>query len=333
MNIESKSNYSKSDRRSVPLVSILMAVYNPNYDWFKEQLRSLNNQTYENLELIIYDDCPDKPLNEDVVKDIIKSFNYKIIRGEKNRGSNKAFEYLTQVGKGEFFSYCDQDDIWEKDKIKIMMQKFNKNVMLVCCDLSIINKNGVKTHESITEIRKRIVYKRGCNLAEDLLVTNFVTGCAMIVRKEIAQSAIPFETSILHDQWIAIIAALNGEIEVVNKSLIRYRQHDNNQSGILKGVYDKNSYFEKRIKGYLSRYYSFKNRFAYNEEFEKRINEMIIWLKARERYYIKPSIKNLKIMLKYKKFHKMSIYLEIILPFIPNCSFKVFLKAAKNGLI
>ena len=39
-----------------PLVSILLAVYKPNEKWLIEQLISLNEQSYENLELIVYDD-------------------------------------------------------------------------------------------------------------------------------------------------------------------------------------------------------------------------------------------------------------------------------------
>lgn len=48
-----------------PLVSILLAVYKPNENWFIEQLISLNEQTYNNLELFVYDDCPDFPTSED----------------------------------------------------------------------------------------------------------------------------------------------------------------------------------------------------------------------------------------------------------------------------
>ena len=51
-------NFSPIDK---PLVSILLAVYKPNEAWFIEQLISLNEQTYENIELLVYDDCPDFP--------------------------------------------------------------------------------------------------------------------------------------------------------------------------------------------------------------------------------------------------------------------------------
>lgn len=316
-----------------PLVSILLAVYKPKDKWLIEQLISLNEQTYDNIEIIVYDDCPDCPINEMILQKYIKKFKYVLIRGKINRGSNKAFEELTKVANGDFLSYCDQDDIWEKDKISIMMDKFEeKDVTLVCSDLSIINEDSIKTADSITDIRKRIEYKSGYKLAEGLLMTNFVTGCAMIVRRDIAKKAIPFEKTLVHDQWIAIIAALNGKIEFVNKPLVKYRQHSENQTGVLKDVYDKNTYYIKRIDDFICRYKSLEERLNY-DELKEQINNCLVWLYARKNYFSKPNIKDLRIMIKYRSFHKVSIIIESILPFMPEAIFKYVIKLAKKGML
>ncbi|CAG9713299.1 Glycosyl transferase [Clostridium neonatale] len=317
-----------------PLVSILLAVYKPNEKWLIEQLVSLNEQSYNNLELLVYDDCPEHPVNEELFNSNITNFSFKIIRRLENKGSNIAFEELTRVGNGEYFAYCDQDDIWEKDKISLMMEKFDEEyVTLVCSDLSIIDENSKKTHESIRDIRKRIIYKSGYGLAKDLLISNFVTGCAMIVRKDIAIKAIPFLDELVHDQWIAIIAALNGKIEFIDKQLIRYRQHSNNQTGILKDVYDKKSYYERRIDDFYDRYIAYKQRLASFEELRNYIENSIKWIEARKSYSNKVSLKDLKIMIKYRNFHKVSILIEIVLPFIPNFIFKYIIKLAQKGML
>lgn len=317
-----------------PLVSILLAVYKPNEIWFIEQLISLNEQTYENIELLIYDDCPDFPISEKLIKKYITNFPYRLSRGIKNEGSNKAFEELTKQGNGKFFAYCDQDDLWDVNKITLMMEKFiGEDVTLVCSDLSIINENGEKTANSITEIRKRIIYKSGYNLAKGLLMTNFVTGCAMMVKRDIALKAIPFEETLLHDQWIAIVAAINGKIESINIPLVKYRQHSFNQTGILKDVYDKKTYYNKRIQDFFKRYISLKKRLGNNDELKENINQCLIWLEARRSYFFKPSLKNLKIMIKYREFHKISILIECFLPFIPNSIFKYIIKLAQCGIL
>ncbi|MBE6089742.1 MAG: glycosyltransferase family 2 protein [Clostridium beijerinckii] len=317
-----------------PLVSILLAVYKPNAKWLIEQLISLNEQTYKNIELLVYDDCPDSPVDEELFKKYITKFRCTLIRGKKNQGSNRVFEELTKIANGDFFSYCDQDDIWEVNKIDIMMEKFiDEDVTLVCSDLLIIDESDKKIADSITEIRKRIVYKSGYNLAKELLMTNFVTGCAMIVRKDMAKKAIPFEKTLIHDQWIAIIAALNGKIEFINKPLVRYRQHSYNQTGILKDVFDRKTYYIKRIEDFICRYTSLEKRLSYDQQIREPINNCLLWLNARKNYFLKPNINDLKIMIKYSDFHKVSILIEFILPFIPESIFKFIIKLAKKGIL
>lgn len=317
-----------------PLVSILLAVYKPNEKWLIEQLVSLNEQSYNNLDLLVYDDCPEESVNEELLKKYITNFEYKLIRGTINKGSNIAFEELTKIGDGEYFAYCDQDDIWERDKIELMVEKFdNKDVTLVCSDLSIIDENSKKTADSITQIRKRHVFKRGYNLAKDLLMSNFVTGCAMMVRKDTAQRSIPFEKTLIHDQWIAIFAALEGKIEYINKPLVRYRQHSNNQTGILSGIYDKESYYNIRINDILIRYKSLKEKFNNNTELETYIDKCLIWIKARKGYFNRFNIKDLKMMIKYREIHRLSIIIEIFLPFMPDGIFKYIVKLTKKGIL
>lgn len=329
--IGTTKNYLPSDK---PLVSILLAVYKPNKKWFIEQLISLNEQKYENIELLIYDDCPESLIDEKIIKQYITNFPYKITRSIENKGSNKAFEELTKMANGELFAYCDQDDIWELNKIVLMVKKFrNDNVTLVCSDLSIIDENSKKIANSITEIRRRHKFKCGNDLAKGLLMTNFITGCAMMVRKDICQKAIPFEITLVHDQWIAIIAAINGEIEFINKPLVRYRQHSFNQTGILTGICDKKTYYNVRIKGILNRYISLKERLSYNNELKNYINDCLVWIRARERYFFSPSFKDLKIMIKYRNFHKISIIIEVLLPFVPNSIFELIIKLTKKGII
>ena len=317
-----------------PLVSILLAVYKPNIKWLIEQLVSLNEQSYENLNLFVYDDCPEEPVDEELFEKYIDNFDYKIIRGSVNQGSNKAFEELTKIADGEYFAYCDQDDVWEANKISLMMEKFNdEKVTLVCCDLSIIDENGQKTYESIRDIRKRIVYKSGYNLAKDLLISNFVTGCAMIVRKKIAIKSIPFPNKIIHDNWIAVIAALNGKIEALDKRLVRYRQHNNNQTGILKGINDKQTYYQKKIVEILDRDLILKDRLKDYYEVKEYIDYCIILLSARKEYFKKPSIAQLKIIIKHSRYYRLSILLEIFSHIIPEFIFRFIIELTKKGVL
>ena len=168
-----------------------MAVYNPNYDWLKEQLVSLNNQTYDNIELIIYDDCPDKPVDENFIYKYIRNFPYRIIHGKENVGSNKAFEKLTELGQGKYFAYCDQDDIWNNNKIETLVNCIEKDkAVLVYSDMSVIDENSNNKYNTLLKAKPRLKYIYGENLVSKFFFKNCVSGCCMLIKSDIAKKAI-----------------------------------------------------------------------------------------------------------------------------------------------
>ena len=316
-----------------PSVAILMAVYKPDERLLAEQLKSLDRQTYPNINLLIYDDCPGFPLDEKIVSRLIKSFPYRIIRGEKNLGSNKAFERLTVEGEGEYFAYCDQDDVWHEDKISRMVSVLEQTGSpLVCSDVAIIDGDGKLIADSITKVRKRHILLEGENLAEYLMVRNFVTGCAMMIRAEIAKKSVPFIDSLVHDQWLAINAALAGRIEVIREPLIDYRQHAGNQTSVLMGITDKQSYYEERILKFGDRIEEYRKR-LYDGELKNVIDQMIVFNNARIRYFNKATLRDLKIMRRYKKFAASGVKLEIAMKLMPEWLFKKVLMLIKEGKV
>ena len=314
-----------------PKVSVLLSVYKPNPAWLKEQLISLNKQTYGNIELAVYDDCPSAPLDEEVLKQHITAFPYTLIRGEKNIGSTASFAKLTEIAAGDYISYCDQDDIWCEDKIERMVNVLSETSSpLVCSDMYIIDKDGNKTANSITEIRKRHIFYDGEGLAERLVLKNFVTGCALMIKSDIAKSALPFPNEFVHDEWLAICAALQGKIEVIREPLLGYRQHGKNQTGVLFGVFDKESYFSERILKYSERTKVLKSR-LYETSLREMLDGLTEFYSARERYFRKASLSDMKIMLRYKKYGKSAVYLELLMKLMPKWLFKKVINGIKSG--
>lgn len=317
-----------------PKVTVVMAVYRPNEPWLVEQLKSLNQQSYKNMEILIWDDCPSYPVEEHFLIENITNFPYTLYRGKKNMGSNGAFEELTKRVQSPLISYCDQDDIWEKTKVEEMVSKLMETgAVLVCSDLTIIDAEGNKTAGSITEIRKRHIFKEGTGLAPSLMVTNFVVGCAMMMKTETAKRAVPFEPYFIHDQWLATCAALEGSIAVIRKPLIRYRQHSSNQTGILAGVQCKQDYYQIRIVYMVDRLNSLKERFRGNQDAEQAVEKLDAWVNARAGYYKKPNRKDAKIMRSYKEFGKTPVFLELFLPVIPEFVFKWLVNMVRRSIL
>ena len=234
-----------------PLISILMAVYEPRMDWLREQLMSLNDQTYPSLRLYIRDDCsPTIPYEQiqSCVQDCITRFPYVITRNEKNLGSNATFELLTKEAEGDLFAYCDQDDVWLPEKLAVLQEAMERErAVLAYSDVSAVDDEGKLLARSLRELRPRLTYLEGSDLAPKLFFRNCVAGCAMLVNSNIAKRTIPFPRQTVCDHWIVLLAATEGTVAFVPDQLVRYRQHKRNQTGVLAGVSDKQSYLRYKV--------------------------------------------------------------------------------------
>lgn len=261
-----------------PTIAILMAVYEPRLDWLKEQLISLNAQTYSNLRLYVRDDCsPTIPFEtiQTLVEQSITAFPYTIWRNEENLGSNKTFERLTVEAEGDYFAYCDQDDIWLPEKLSVSEAQIG-SAGLICGDVIPIDANGRQLAGSITNLRPRIVFKEGAGLGGSLIYRNFVIGCTMLIRSDIAKAAVPFAQSIVHDHYLAWFCAQENEIAVAKQPLLYYRLHEDNQTGVLTNIVTKQDYLHYRLGAFLFRVSELSERSD-----EKELQQAAAWAQAR----------------------------------------------------
>lgn len=315
-------------------VSILMAIYKPNIKWLIEQLESLNNQTYKNLELTVYNDCPEDKTNyEKIYAKYITNFKFSIIRGESNLGSTEVFAKLTEYADGDYIAYCDQDDIWLPNKIKTLVEKIiETNADMVCSDMYVIDAESKVVADSIIKVRPRHVFYNGANMFKQAIIHNWVTGCTVLIKTDMAKRALPFPKEFVHDAWLAAYVGAYGKIVNLNKSLIKYRIHGNNQTTVLVGINSKEDYYKDRIKGFKEKLEIVEKRFL-NVELKNDIRELSDFINVRFRYYLKTNIFNFYNLLKFKKFNRSTVYFELCLPFMPEFIFRFLVKQIRKGNI
>jgi glycosyltransferase involved in cell wall biosynthesis len=110
---------------SLPLVSIIIPVYNVEH-FVERCVRSLLEQTYQNIEFIIVDDAsPDSSLIK--IKKVVSLFpdrkeNVRYILHEKNQGLPTARNSGLSIAKGEYVFHCDGDDWVDHDMIDQMVR-------------------------------------------------------------------------------------------------------------------------------------------------------------------------------------------------------------------
>ena len=310
-------------------VTILLATYNPNTIWFNQLLISLNNQNYPHLFLIVIDDKSDDEKYEQIIQSLkkyITSFKYLIKRNEKNVGSNITFERLINNAKSEYIAFCDQDDIWNIDKISSELEfMVSKNKEMVCSDVQIIDEHDKLLCTSMCKYRKRFNLDP-TNYEEYLIYKNFCIGCTILMKRSLALTALPFSNIMVHDHELAINAAHKGALCVYKNQTLKYRIHKDNQTSVLKNVTNKQTYYINNIHKF-----SLWVNYLMNLYPSQYLQNAKLWSVAREDNYhkIPGSRKRLK---QYGNKNKKTTSFEVYILHHPLLM-KLVLKLLKNNLL
>ncbi|WP_207492111.1 glycosyltransferase family 2 protein [Aridibaculum aurantiacum] len=201
-----------------PLVSVVLCTYNGER-FLREQIDSILQQTYPNLELIISDDA-----STDGTKNILETFrhhaNVQLVYHQRNIGFVKNFESAVRLAKGELVAFSDQDDIFLPHKMQRLVETIG-NHSLVYSDSMLINEQGKELGKKLSDVRDL----KSTNDSRNFFMFNAVSGHTMMVRRDLLQSALPLPEGFYHDWWIAVHAANAGGIVYLHEVLSLYRQH------------------------------------------------------------------------------------------------------------
>ncbi|MGL4653517.1 glycosyltransferase family 2 protein [Cetobacterium sp.] len=273
-----------------PKVEILMATYNGE-NYIEEQIESLFNQTYQNWNLVIRDDgSKDKTL--EIIQKYENEYPNKIKLLKDNKGGLRAkdnFFELLRNSKENYVMFCDQDDIWLPNKIEITLDKMleiENGPTLIHTDLKVVDKtlniisNSFWKFQNIDPNRKSHNY---------LIVQNNITGCTVMINRELADLSVgDFPNGIMHDWIIGIIASLKGRIEYLTEPTILYRQHGKNDVGA-------QEYYSSMLKKIKKSKEIKKNMYKVNNQLDNILKVLYIEnedLKKELRQFIKLSQSN-----------------------------------------
>lgn len=222
-------------------VQIIMATY-CGETYLREQLDSILALQEKDWSLLVCDDN-----STDSTLSILKEYQKKapnqiqIHQNETNLGVTKNFlsGLITCVQKkaADYYMFCDQDDVWFRDRISIMLKKMKQmeQIYQTTCPLLIFT-DAVLTDEK-KRIQKMSYHKaqrldvQKIDLAH-LLMENKCSGCMMMFNHALASKVtILPDNARFHDWWIALLAASFGQIGYVRCPTLYYRQHKKNLVG------------------------------------------------------------------------------------------------------
>lgn len=214
------------------LMSVVMATYNGQL-YLKEQIESILAQDLVPNEIIIVDDFSSDNTIQ-IIEDFQKNTSVciKLIKHNINKGVLESFRDGLNIVEGNIVFFCDQDDVWYKNKTAQMVKIFenNSNIMVVFSNADIVDcnleKTGLTLWNSIRYVPGKIE-----DIKYELFKRNIFTGMCMAVRREWALSLPEFSNHMLHDEFFGWCAASENKAMYVDLSLVAYRQHNKNVVG------------------------------------------------------------------------------------------------------
>lgn len=219
------------------MVDILLACYNGE-KYLAQMIESIIKQTHIDWRLIIQDDCSSDKTAE-IAAEFARNYPQKIFffqRETPSCSSQNNFLSMLKFAKNEYIMFADQDDFWLENKVELTlaeMKRLEKNYgstmpLLVHTDLIVADEDLQPLHQSFFSYQG---LDKHANSLNKLLSQNNVTGCTMMLNRQLLLLVEKSEAILMHDWWFALIAAGMGKIGFVDTPTILYRQHGNNQLG------------------------------------------------------------------------------------------------------
>ena len=211
---------------SAPTVSVIMNCLNCE-KYLREAIDSVFAQTYEDWEIIFWEDNASKDNSEKIAK----SYGHKLryFRSDLSLPLYGSRNLAVQKARGKYIAILDCDDMWLPTKLEEQIPLLEKDdaVGLVCSDAFMFNEKGKEKR-----IFKDIKPCRG-NIFPELLNRNFINTQTVVIRREAFGSIDnPFDASLImagdYDAYLRI--SYKWKIDYVNKPLARYRIHRNSKS-------------------------------------------------------------------------------------------------------
>jgi glycosyltransferase involved in cell wall biosynthesis len=252
-------------------VLILMGTYNGE-KYIREQLDSIAAQTHKNWSLLISDDG-----STDATIEIAKQWAQELgtRRVEFQTGPKLGFaaNYASMACdsrlNAEFYAFCDQDDVWLPNKLRIavdflMNEEFYEKPLLYCSRAGYV-RNDLKVFDESTLCRREPSFANA-------LVQCIAGGNTMVFNNPLKKilSLIGPVYPASHDWWLyQLTLGIGGRVHYDHEYQLLYRQHEHSQVGGNRG-------FRAKIKRLLS---------GLRGDFRARINQNKQCLKTASRFF------------------------------------------------
>lgn len=205
-----------------PEISIIMSVYNGE-TYLEEAIESVRNQTFENWELIVINDCSTDSTAEILQRLAQKDERIKVYPNEVNLKLPKSLNKAISLSSGKYVARMDADDICLPDRLEkqYRFMEEHPDVMLSSCRFMTM-KNGVFTPGGVGGRCDNAAVRAM------LLVGNPILHPGVIARAEVMKK-LQYDTTLTCTEDLELwtrMAINNLKMEILPEFLMLYRLHD-----------------------------------------------------------------------------------------------------------
>ena len=251
------------------MISIALASYNGS-KFIREQLDSILAQTYQDFEVVICDDCSTDNTWQ-ILGDYASTDNrIKIFENECNLGFKKNFEKAISLCSGEYIALSDQDDIWTKNHLEVLLTNLGDK-SIAGGNAILVDAEGNSIGKKLNEVDDFTFFQEDKFIYRIIFTSDPIQGGSMIMPKKFIKKCLPIPEKVkYHDAWFAACACFENGISYTFDVINNYRQHGNNitfsahnkqQQGLIKRIY---SNYKKIKKGVDT------DRFIYVESIKEK---------------------------------------------------------------
>ena len=211
-------------KSQLPLVSIIVNCHN-GQKYLKKCIKSILNQSYKNWELIFWDNCStDKSIK---IANNFKDKRIKIFRSKSFYKLYHARNLALSRCKGKYVCFCDTDDMWIKQKLKLQIKEITKdnNLKILYSNYYVLNELKNKKLKKFNKILPSGVIGQKLLNSYDVGILT-----VMIEKKLLYKNQFNSYYNIIGDFDLFIYLSLKNKIKAIQKPLAIYRVHNQNLS-------------------------------------------------------------------------------------------------------
>jgi len=293
----------------MPKVSVIVPNYN-HAPYLKQRIESILNQSYQDFELILLDDCStDNSCEVLSTYQTCSKISHCIFNTENSGSTFQQWDRGIELAKGEYIWIAESDDWAEKEFLQTVLDEIDENLQvgLVYTGSRLIDSNNDISFFNNNANTGEVIYYTGSRFVKEKLISsNAIWNASMMVFKKALypknDKALFVNMKYCGDWFFYVLVALQGDVIEIRKTLSNFRVHEQNVS--TEAEKSGKSFTEglvvySYIRSYLSFSELLKSTFEWGKSLYKYKHKYDVTLEVWEKLYKEIGKNNKLIWLSY----------------------------------